>query len=276
MDPDRPHLSKPMPAPRTQPRDPVVAVGLLDEPVRRRVYEWVVAAGRPVARDEVAAGVGIGRPLAAFHLDRLAEGGLLEVEYRRRTGRSGPGAGRPAKFYRRSAGEIRVSLPERRYELMAELFASAVEARAEIVPPEELVAAARAGGYEIGSAVRSERERTEVGGETTGAMPPAVRAGAALSGDRLGGEADLARLVEVLADVGYEPAPMDDGVLMLRNCPFDALVDRHRTLVCGTNLAFVEGLLAGLGVSDAVARLDPGPGRCCVVFARRSEDVPAR
>lgn len=276
MDPDHRHPPKPTPARGVPPPDPVAAVGLLDEPVRRRVYEWVVAAGRPVARDEVAAGVGIGRPLAAFHLDRLAEGGLLEVEYRRRTGRSGPGAGRPAKFYRRSAREIRVTLPERRYELMAELFASAVEGWAETVPPDGLVAAARAAGYEIGSTVRPKNERTQAGCETRAAVPAPVEGGVTSPADRLGGDTELARLVEVLAAIGYEPAPAADGVLTLRNCPFDALVDRHRTLVCGTNLAFVEGLLAGLGVGDAVARLDPGPGRCCVVFARRTEGPSPR
>ncbi len=105
--------------------DPLAA---LAEPVRRRLYEYVVAQGEPVDRDGAAAGVGIGRPLAAFHLDRLAAAGLLDVEFRRRSGRTGPGAGRPAKFYRRPFDrEVAVSLPPRKYGLAAEILAEAVE-----------------------------------------------------------------------------------------------------------------------------------------------------
>lgn len=235
--------------------DPLTAIGLLDEPVRRRIYAWVAGAGRPVARDEVAAGVGIGRPLAAFHLDRLAAAGLLDVEYRRRTGRSGPGAGRPAKFYRRARREIRVSLPERRYELIAELLASAVEATTATVPPPELETVARAAGRDLAAAsgagaAAAAGDRDGRNGGPASALPAAIE-----------------RLGEVLAAAGYEPTPSAGGGLTLRNCPFDALVARHRALVCGTNLAFAEGLIEGLGSEGVVARLEPGPDRCCVVFA---------
>ena len=100
----------------------------LADPVRRSLYGFVVAQPEPVDRDAAAAGVGIGRPLAAFHLDRLAAAGLLEVEYHRRSGRTGPGAGRPAKFYRRARGrETSVSLPPRRYDDLAEILAEGVE-----------------------------------------------------------------------------------------------------------------------------------------------------
>src|SRR5215218_1329714 len=95
----------------------------LAEPVRRRLYQFVVAQGEPVDRDAAAAGAGIGRPLAAFHLDRLAEAGLLDVTYRRRSGRTGPGAGRPAKFYGPADHEFSVSVPPRQYDLAAEIFA---------------------------------------------------------------------------------------------------------------------------------------------------------
>ena len=96
----------------------------LTEPVRRRLYEFVVAQAEPVDRDGAAAGAGVGRPLAAFHLDRLAEAGLLDVTYRRRSGRTGPGAGRPAKFYARARhGELSVSVPPRHYELAATILA---------------------------------------------------------------------------------------------------------------------------------------------------------
>ncbi|WP_255609401.1 metalloregulator ArsR/SmtB family transcription factor [Micromonospora sp. PLK6-60] len=101
------------------------AIGALREPARRAVYEYVAARPEPVSRNEVAEAVGIGRTLAAFHLDKLAEAGLLETAYAPRSG--GPGAGRPAKLYRRSAAEHAVTLPPRDYRLLAEVLASAVE-----------------------------------------------------------------------------------------------------------------------------------------------------
>ncbi|HLO35721.1 MAG TPA: helix-turn-helix domain-containing protein, partial [Candidatus Deferrimicrobium sp.] len=85
--------------------DPIGAVALLAEPTRRALYDLVVASGEPVGRDDAVAALGISRELAAFHLDRLVEAGLLETEYRRRSGRTGPGAGRPAKLYRRAERE---------------------------------------------------------------------------------------------------------------------------------------------------------------------------
>jgi predicted ArsR family transcriptional regulator len=78
-----------------------------------------------VSRDEAAAGVGVPRHRAKFHLDKLVGDGLLEAEYRRRSGRRGPGAGRPAKLYRAS-GELAVMLPGRRYELAGQLMARAI------------------------------------------------------------------------------------------------------------------------------------------------------
>ena len=134
----------------TDPIDDIEAIALLDEPARRAVYEWVVARQRPVGRDETAAGVGISRALAAFHLDRLAEGGLLETEFRRLTGRTGPGAGRPAKLYRRADREIAVSLPERRYDVAADLLAGALEDVTGEHPPAALRAAAHEVGEEVG------------------------------------------------------------------------------------------------------------------------------
>ena len=129
----------------TTSTDDLAPLAALAEPVRRRLYDFVAGAVEPVDRDEAAAGVGIARPLAAFHLDRLASAGLLDVVYRRRSGRTGPGAGRPAKFYLRAAGrEFGVSLPPRAYDLAAEILAEGVERRPELA--EDVLAAARARG----------------------------------------------------------------------------------------------------------------------------------
>jgi predicted ArsR family transcriptional regulator len=105
----------------------VDAIGLLQEPVRRAVYEFVSAQADPVGRDAVAAGVGVGRTLAAFHLDKLAGAGLLTVSFARPPGRAGPGAGRPAKLYRRAPDEVTVSVPPREYRALAGILAEALD-----------------------------------------------------------------------------------------------------------------------------------------------------
>ncbi|HEX2222209.1 MAG TPA: helix-turn-helix domain-containing protein [Candidatus Limnocylindria bacterium] len=217
----------------------LAAVGLLDEPVRRRLYDWVVAQARPVGREEAARALGITRALATFHLDRLQRAGLLEAGYRRLTGRVGPGAGRPARVYWRADREISVSLPDRRYERAAQLFASALEELGGGGPPPPLLDAARRLGEEL---VRGAR-RTD----------------------------PSKRLMAALEEGGYEPDLAEAGTIRLRNCPFDALADRHRPLVCGTNLALAEGLTDGAAVTDLQPVLDPQPGFCCVAWAPRTD-----
>jgi predicted ArsR family transcriptional regulator len=101
--------------------------GALADPVRRELYRWVVAQAEPVSRDQAAAGAGVPRHTAKFHLDRLEADGLLETEFRRLTGRRGPGAGRPAKLYRRSARQVSLTLPPRQYELAAQIMAAALD-----------------------------------------------------------------------------------------------------------------------------------------------------
>ena len=101
--------------------------GALADPVRRELYRWVVAQAEPVSRDQAASGAGVPRHTAKFHLDRLVADGLLETEFRRLTGRRGPGAGRPAKLYRRSARQVSLTLPPRQYELAAQIMAAALD-----------------------------------------------------------------------------------------------------------------------------------------------------
>jgi predicted ArsR family transcriptional regulator len=230
------------------PIDPsdVRAVALLDEPVRRALYDWVVARGDATSRDEAAAGVGIARALAAFHLDRLVRDGLLTAEYRRLSGRTGPGAGRPAKLYRRAAREVAVSIPDRRYEAAARLLAQAMEVGGESIPSE----AVRGVAHETGRSIGADARRA--------------------AGPRPDGRRRRDALVETLRARGYEPREDPTGTITLGNCPFHALVEDHRDLVCGMNLALAEGVLTGLGERGAAARLDPAPGRCCVVIERAS------
>lgn len=128
----------------------IEALASLAEPVRRALYGFVATASEAVSRDEAAEAVDVSRQVAAYHLDRLADDGLLEVEFRRLTGKAGPGAGRPSKLYRRSRQEYEVSVPPRRYELAARILLDA--AREGDLDGGALAEAARRTGREIGAA----------------------------------------------------------------------------------------------------------------------------
>lgn len=221
----------------------IEAVALLDEPARRALYDAVVGAAHPLSRDEAASATGVTRALAVFHLEKLVGAGLLDIEYRRLSGRTGPGAGRPSKLYRRGSREIGVSLPDRHYEVPAGLLATALERLAGPTPPDALRAAAHDLGEGIGAAARRQ----------SGPRPSQRRLRAALE--------------ETLEARGYEPEQTPTGEIRLRNCPFHALVADHRDLVCNMNLALADGILDGLGEDRLSAKLDPQPGQCCVAIS---------
>ena len=216
-------VSRPLP-------DRVAALAALDDPVRRAVLDLVARAPAAVSRDQAAHALKVSRRAAAFHLDRLADQGLLAVEYRRPPGRSGPGAGRPAKLYRRAELEVAVSVPERHYDLVGGLLAAAVTE-----------------SIDTGTAVQEVLHRTAY---DTG------KAIGAAAGD----------LLAALEESGYEPRQEgpDSGAVVLGNCPFHRLARQFTALVCGVNLELLRGVADGAGDSYALAELDPGPGRCCV------------
>jgi predicted ArsR family transcriptional regulator len=219
----------------------------LGDPLRRALYRHVADRGVPVSREDAARAVGISRPLAAYHLDKLIDDGLLAARYQRRSGRRGPGAGRPAKHYVRADRQIELSLPARDYATLAELLADAVETDPSGTAQAALNHAAGALGAELG---------TEAAKHTEPDSNP----------DQV-----LAALRQALADRGYEPFDDPDGAIRLRNCPFDRIAAHHRQLVCGANLAMLQGLTDHLGGDPPVrAVLDPQPGRCCVALTRDS------
>ncbi|OOC55856.1 MULTISPECIES: helix-turn-helix transcriptional regulator [Nocardiopsis] len=212
------------------------AARTLADPVRRRLYEYVAQSGE-VGRAQAAEALGIQRTLAAHHLDRLADAGLLEVSLRKVSGREGPGSGRPAKLYRRSAGELSLHLPPRDYELAAHVLAEAVERHG---AEESLHAAAREEGRRIGAGHRGEP------------------------------------LDELLRARGYEPGEgvedgAGDGAVRLRNCPFHTLARAFPPLACGLNLELLRGMLEGRGEDGERARMDARPDRCCVVISKNNE-----
>ena len=212
----------------------VSAVAALAEPTRRRLYEYVVRQASAVGRDDVAEALDVPRATAAFHLDRLVGDGLLDVHFERRSGRTGPGAGRPAKLYRRANSSVTVSLPERRYDLAGELLATAL----------------------------AEAERT-------GERPAAVLEREAFARGRelaatVSGEGGREAVLSVLEQYGFEPRVEDDDGISLGNCPFHALAQTETELVCGMNLHLLDGVLDAVPDAPLAAELRPEPGRCCV------------
>ncbi len=217
-------------------------VAALDHPITQAVYRLMVKRGR-LSRDDAANGLDIARSVAAFHLDKLVDVGLAEAHFERLSGRSGPGAGRPAKVYRRSDRDIELSLPERHYDVAGGLLAEALERAAkEGLPVERAVHdAAVETGRALGEAARAEE----------------IKVGTSQAKRR-------DTLLRVLERHGFEPH-LRDREVVLRNCPFHVLAEQHRTLVCGMNLELLSGIIEGVGGGDLVsARLAPEPGSCCV------------
>ncbi len=179
-------------------------IALLQDPARRALYDYISAQGREVSRSEAARAVGVQRTLAAFHLDRLADAGLLDVSYRRLTQRSGPGAGRPAKLYRRAASEHAVSVPPREYARAAHVFADAIERSG---AEQALYAAAREHG---------------------------------IAASKTHAPGSIDDLVKQLAERGYEPYTTGPTV-RLRNCPFHSLAQAFPVVAFGMNRALMKG-----------------------------------
>jgi predicted ArsR family transcriptional regulator len=219
----------------------IAGVASLAEPQRRALYRFVVDRNDAVTKDEAAAAMGVARSVAAFHLERLVADGLLTTEFRRLSGRQGPGAGRPAKLYRRAEGEMSVSLPARQYDLAAGLLAAAVNDATQTGVPvgDALTRVANERGRDLGDRAREE------------------------AGKRPSRRALRDAALAVLAEQGYEPR--DHGTeVVLANCPFHALVDEQRDLVCGMNHDLLCGMAEAVGDDVLAARLDPAEGTCCV------------
>jgi predicted ArsR family transcriptional regulator len=221
----------------------IASIAALDQPLRRDLYRWLLD-GSWRSREDAAGALGIPRSVAAFHLDKLAAAGVVEVRFERTSGRQGPGAGRPSKLYRLAAEELSASVPERHYDLAGALLAAAVAEATRTGRPVQdcLRDAARAAGHRLGS------EASDAAAAS--GTSPEERRGAVLA---------------TLARQGYEPELGRDQEIALANCPFHRLAEQQRELVCGMNLDFLAGLLEAIEPADHLhARLDPAPGYCCV------------
>lgn len=206
--------------------DEVTRLSNLSDPIRRRLYEYVASCSHPVVRDDAAAAAGISRTLAAYHLDKLADAGILAVSYARPAGRTGPGSGRPAKQYARIQQDLAVSVPPRNYRLLAKLLVEAVST------------------------------------DDSGVVGPAVAKAAHEAGRASVADGTV---ISALCECGYEPVQTTAGDIELRNCPFHELMRQHPDLVCNLNLEFIRGMLEAAGDQPERAELCPAEGRCCVV-----------
>lgn len=219
----------------------VRALAALDDPTRHALYCLVRAASEPVTREVAAQSVGISRKLAAFHLDKLVEANLLVADFDA-TARSRQ-FGRPPKVYRPTREEFRISIPERRPELLAQLLLEAVTtASAKETPTDAALRVARDSGYRLGVETR---RRTRSG--------------------RLGVERAMALATSILAERGFEPARESASCIRLRNCPYAPMSQQATELVCGINHQHLTGLLKGLAAPTTItAELAPTAGQCCV------------
>lgn len=232
------------PSPETERH--IAGIASLDQPLRRDLYRLLSEANGWITRDEAAEALGVPRSVAAFHLDKLADAGVVEVRFERTTGRTGPGAGRPSKFYRPSEDELSASIPERHYDLAGSLLATAIAEATETGAPIGacLSTTAKAAGRATGLEAREAADQ------------------------RRDGDVSPQAVVDVLGAHGYGPELLRPNEIALTNCPFHRLAEEHRTLVCGMNLDFLTGLLDGIDPSDhLIARLAPEPGYCCVRIA---------
>ncbi|MEA2506091.1 MAG: hypothetical protein QOH48_709 [Actinomycetota bacterium] len=215
------------------------AIGALRDGPRRRLYLFIREQTHPVSREEAAGAVGISHKLAAFHLDKLVETGLLAASYGHPEGRPPSRAGRSSKLYEPSDLTVEVSVPERRYDLLADALAEAVTS----------------GGAEAVACAIAERR-----GVALGRLAPVPQTGSV-----------VAAAVKALSQHGFEPATGPGAEIYLRNCPFRDVARGSPALVCQMNLAFVRGVLDGLGGTGVEARLDHGPSRCCVTLQPTAE-----
>ena len=216
------------------------ALAVLSDDLRRRMFDFIRRSDGPVTRDEAAASVGISRKLAAFHLDKLVDVGLLAAGYAQ------PGGlrrvGRAPKVYEPTGLDVRISIPPREHGLLADILLDALRDQA----PGE-------GGHEAAVRVAGERGR-RLGEEERRETRPG----------RLGTERGLTCAGRMLERHGFEPARVTPALVRLRNCPFHPLAAKDPELVCSINHAFLAGFLDGLGATTVTATLVPRPGDCCV------------
>jgi len=190
----------------------------LGDATRRGIYISVREAPEPVTASQIAVLFEIHANVARHHLDRLVVDGYLQVTHKRRSGRRGPGAGRPAKHYEPTEKEVSVQFPARRYDLLAELLVRVVHR----VAPDDAAIIAEEVGREYGRELA-----TEIGLPEDAGFDSAVQA-----------------VARAMMGVGFDTeANSDDRILVTRFCPFGETAVNHPEIVCKIDQGIVKGLL---------------------------------
>ncbi|MCZ2402754.1 helix-turn-helix domain-containing protein [Paenarthrobacter sp. Z7-10] len=214
-------------------QDQLAAVAALGDPVRRALFEAVRQSPVPLGVDSLTRTLGIPRSTVVFQLQKLVDAGVLSIEFAKPGRRRGPGSGRPAKLYLPRQGEVAASVPDRHYDLAAQLMAAAIER-----------------STASGSAVQ--QALAEVAFDV---------------GSRLG--ADAGSIGEALRLNGFAPRTDGKGGYLLHNCPFHRLARSHTDVVCGMNGALLTGALQGCADKDHDVVPDPDGPYCCARIVRR-------
>jgi predicted ArsR family transcriptional regulator len=210
-------------------------VAALADPVRRSLYDHVRRQDHAVSREEAADALNISRNLTAFHLEKLVRAGLLRSRFESPPGPRG--RGRTPKVYEATGAGLNLTVPPRQYELVGSVLADAVANE-----PRDAQAGAMARASELGRRLGADRPR--------------------------GRGSALDTVSAALTDLGFEPQLDGPDGLVMDNCPFHQLAQRQPELICGLNVAFVSGLLAGLGAVSVHPELRPRPDGCCVRLSR--------
>jgi predicted ArsR family transcriptional regulator len=210
-------------------------------PELRRTLLCVREQPRPVTADDVAVQERVHRNVARARLERLVAAGLLVTSFQRRSGRAGPGAGRPAKLYATAPELEAIEFPRRRLgDLVALLIAGQ--------PRRKLREAGRAFGRLL----------------------------AAESGVGASRTSGVERLRETVGRLGFQVSVVETGpervVLSTPTCPLRPLVAAHpeATEVDAAMWAgLVEGAFGGVRAQDVrceTAGCFDGRGPCRVTL----------
>jgi len=208
--------------------DFLAAVG---DPELRDALLYARGQARPVTADELATAKDVHRNVARSRLERLVEAGLLAPAYERRSGRSGPGAGRPAKTYSVVPQLESIEFPANHSESLTALLVDALAAGG---GRERLRETGVAFGRELGRAA---------------GLRPVKKL-----------EAGFERLCEAVRTLGYqaslEQVEPNGAVIASPTCPLRPLVRARREAV-----EIDRGMWAGLA-SCAVSGVDVSRVSC--------------
>lgn len=212
----------------------------LGDPTRRAIYVAIRESPEPMTTARIAELFEIHPNVARHHLDKLATDGWLVVSHRRHTGKSGPGAGRPAKTYEASKREVSIHFSPRRYELLVELLMRVLQR----VAPDQVSGIAQEVGMEYGRELAE-----EIGAPEDAGYAEAVQA-----------------VAVAMTGLGFSMDPDVEGQrLLTSHCPFGEAASDHPDVVCSLDRGIITGLVGSLGAGcEPVLVPHSQPGDDCV------------